>query len=113
MQIDAKLEKYKKIFVSLKNSFDYIILDTPQYPMYSESLSLSSIVDLTISVVKLNHTPVKVSGKHFRDMASFSKKHIILINNDLIDINSSGYTFVDKSNVKHKFVRIKQKISQI
>jgi len=113
MQIDAKLEKYKQIFASLKNSFDYIILDTPQYPMYSESLSLSTIVDLSISVVKLNHTPAKVSGKHFRDISQFSKKHIILINNDLIDINSSGYSFVDKSNIKHNFERLKQKISQI
>jgi len=113
MQIDAKLEKYKQIFASLKNSFDYIILDTPQYPMYSESLSLSTIVDLSISVVKLNHTPAKVSGKHFRDISRFSKKHIILINNDLIDINSSGYSFVDESNIKHNFERLKQKISQI
>ncbi|MEA1955007.1 MAG: hypothetical protein U9N02_00760 [Campylobacterota bacterium] len=113
MHLDMKLEKYKKIFTSLKNSFDYIILDTPQYPMYSESLSLSSIVDLSISVVKLNHTPVKVSGKHFRDIASFSKKHIIIINNDLIDINSSGYTFIDKKQFKYHITRLKQKISQI
>ena len=113
MQIDAKLEKYKKILASLKNSFDYIILDTPQYPMFSEPLSLSTIVDLSISVVRLNHTPVKVSGKHFKDMATFSKKHIVLINNDLININSSGYEFIGKKNIKRSLVRLKQKISQI
>jgi len=113
MQLDAKLDKYKKIFISLKNSFDYIIIDTPPYPMYTESLSLSSIVDLSISVVRLNHTPVKVSGKHFKDILSFSKRHIILINNDLIDLNSSGYSFIDKSKITYHMIRLKQKISQI
>ncbi len=114
MQLDTKLEKYKKIFASLKNTFDYIILDTPPYPMHSESLSLSTIVDLSISIVRLNHTPAKVSGKHFRDISKFSKKHIILINNDLIDINSSGYSFLDNNkSIKHSFERLKQRISQI
>ena len=113
MQIDAKLEKYKKILASLKNSFDYIILDTPQYPMYTESLSLSTIVDLSISVVKLNHTPVKVSGKHFKDISKFSNRHIVLVNNDLININSSGYAFIEKANIQHHIERLKLKLSQI
>lgn len=113
MQLNAKLNRYIQILNSLKKNFDYIILDTPQYPMYSEPLSLSTIVDLSISVVKLNHTPVKVSGKHFRDISAYSNKHIILINNDLIDIHSSGYAFIDKKHIKHRLVRLKQKISQI
>jgi Mrp family chromosome partitioning ATPase len=113
MQLDAKLNKYTKILNSLKKSFDYVILDTPQYPMFSEPLSLSTIVDLSISVVKLNHTPVSVSGKHFRDISDYSNKHIVIINNDLIDVSSSGYDFIDTKNIKHKIVRLKQKLSQI
>ncbi len=113
MQLDAKLDKYNKILSALKKSFDYIILDTPQYPMYSESLSLSTLADLSVTVVKLNHTPIKISGKHFKDISKYSKKHIILINDDLININSSGYSFIDKKNIKHYIEKLKLKLSQI
>jgi Mrp family chromosome partitioning ATPase len=54
-------QKFDKVLASLKNHFDYIILDGPPTLPVSDSCILANKVDGVIFVVKADETKVKVA----------------------------------------------------
>ncbi|MCW2117721.1 capsular exopolysaccharide synthesis family protein [Flavobacterium sp. 7A] len=61
-------ERMKELMIELKNTYDYIILDTPPVGLVSDAMELSQYVDVTLYIVRQN----------------FSKKEMItLLNNRL------------------------------
>jgi succinoglycan biosynthesis transport protein ExoP len=54
-------QKFDKVFASLKNNFDYIILDSPPTLPVSDSCILGNKVDAVILAVKAESTKIKVA----------------------------------------------------
>ena len=54
-------QKFDKVFDSLKNHFDYIILDGPPTLPVSDSCILANKVDAVIFTVKAEHTKIRVA----------------------------------------------------
>ena len=106
-------KEFRYLFEKLKSVFDYIIIDGAEYPMSSDSLMLSSYVDVAISVIRLGYTPVKVSKKHFSDMEKYSKKHFVLVNYDKIDLDASGYPLVSERSPRYYWKKFKLRVAKV
>lgn len=53
-------KKFNALIEKLKESFDYIVLDTPPTQAVSDALILASMADATVYVVKADATPINV-----------------------------------------------------
>jgi polysaccharide biosynthesis transport protein len=53
-------KKFNALIEKLKESFDYIVLDTPPTQAVSDALILGSMADATVYVVKADATPINV-----------------------------------------------------
>lgn len=53
-------QKFNALIEKLKESFDYIVLDTPPTQAVSDALVLASMADATVYVVKADTTPINV-----------------------------------------------------
>lgn len=59
---------------------DYIILDSPSFPLVSDALVMAQASDLTLSVVRLNHTPRKLAVEHISRISGSSNSYSLVVN---------------------------------
>lgn len=59
---------------------DYIILDSPSFPLVSDALVMAQASDVTLSVIRLNHTPRKLTAEHISRISGSSNTYSIVVN---------------------------------
>ncbi len=59
---------------------DYVILDSPSFPLVSDALVMAPAADVVLSVIRPEHTPRKLTNDHMRRLASASNVFAILVN---------------------------------
>lgn len=59
---------------------DYIILDSPSYPLVSDALVMAQASDVTLSVIRLNHTPRKLTSEHVSRISVSSNTYSLVVN---------------------------------
>lgn len=85
--------KVNELFASLRERFDYIIVDTSPIGMVADALNLSPYVDSSIFVVRYNHTQ-KSHLKILKDIVENKKlKNPMLILNDAKVENLKNYVY--------------------
>lgn len=97
----------------LKEKCDFIIFDCLAYPMYADTFLYASSSDMVISLLRLNHTPIKIFNKHINDLNKYVKDYKIIINSDRVNLNSSGYILDEKGTIEYYKEKIKYMIAKL
>jgi len=61
--------------------FDFILIDAPSFPMYSDALVLASSADTVLSVLRLQTTPRKAAMEHVSQLAASAASFAVIVNN--------------------------------
>jgi tyrosine-protein kinase Etk/Wzc len=69
-----------RLLLRLRERYDYILVDSPSFPLVSDALMLTKHADLVVSVVRLGRTPRKVAEQHIATLAGKSSAHALVIN---------------------------------
>jgi len=101
------------IIKKLKDKCDLIIFDCLAYPMYADTFLYAPSCDMIFSVLRLNHTPTKIYGKHLNDLDKYIKDYNIIINSDRVNLNSSGYILEEKGTIAYYKEKIKYFIAKL
>lgn len=59
---------------------DYVIIDSPSFPLVSDALLMAPTADVVLSVMRPEHTPRKLANAHMRRLSSASNVYAILVN---------------------------------
>ena len=68
------------VFASLKEDFDYIIVDSPPLPTVSDGMIFGVFADLILSVISVSHTSRRTLNIHNELIESLDRPHGIIIN---------------------------------
>ena len=101
------------IIKELKEKCDFVIFDCLAYPMYADTFLYASSCDIVFSILRLNHTPIKVYGKHLNDLDKYVKDYNIIVNSDRVNLNSSGYILEEKGSIAYYKEKIKYFIARL
>lgn len=85
--------KFVHLMHELRESFDYIILDTPPVGLVADAFTLSSFIDVTIYIVRYNHTnkgQLKIIGNIYKGR---TLKLPMLVLNDAKEANGGNYGY--------------------
>ena len=86
-------KEMQQLFVKLKKTYDYIILDTPPVALVSDSLSLAQFADMTLYVVRQNYSQKDVINIVKQMSAEERLPNIGLLINDIKPSRSMGYNY--------------------
>ncbi|HET7539017.1 MAG TPA: GNVR domain-containing protein [Polyangiaceae bacterium] len=64
-----------------KERFDFILIDAPSFPIYSDALVLASISDIVLSVLRLRTTLRKAASEHVIQLAASASSFAVIANN--------------------------------
>jgi tyrosine-protein kinase Etk/Wzc len=73
-------QRMQELLAELGASYDFVLLDSPSFPQFSDALILASLVHGVLSVLRFQHTPRKRAAEHVRRIASVSAFHGIVVN---------------------------------
>jgi ATPases involved in chromosome partitioning len=57
----------------MRQSYDYILLDTPPFPMVGDALLLGSQADRILTVARVHATPRKAFKEHLQGLINLEK----------------------------------------
>jgi tyrosine-protein kinase Etk/Wzc len=72
-----------------RESYDFVLIDSPSFPFVSDALVLSGMADWVLSVLRLENTPRKLAVEHVRRLTGSSLSYAVVIN-DVRPISASG-----------------------
>jgi tyrosine-protein kinase Etk/Wzc len=71
--------------------YDFVLLDTPSYPLVSDALILASSADCVLSVLRLEHTPRRLAAEHILKLSSQAATYALVLNGLSLGSDGSGY----------------------
>ena len=86
-------ERLEHLLETLKEEYDYIILDSPPLGLVSDSLELIKHVDATLYVVRYNYTHKNMLSFVNDKYKTGEVKHISLVLNEYVEKNGRGYGY--------------------
>jgi tyrosine-protein kinase Etk/Wzc len=63
-----------------RGRFDFILIDSPSFPIYSDALVLASSADTVLSVLRLQTTPRKAALDHVSQLAASASSFAVIVN---------------------------------
>ncbi len=88
------LEATKKLIISLKEQYDYIILDTPPLAQVTDGFLLMDSADIKVIVVRYNFSKKKVISMVLKDLKHKNiTETCILLNDNRIKSDQYGYGY--------------------
>lgn len=84
--------RFAEILQEMRQSYDYILLDTPPFPMVGDALLLGSQADRILTVARVHATPRKAFKEHLQGLINLEKPLGVIING--VRVNASyGYGY--------------------
>jgi len=88
------LEETKKMIISLKDQYDYIIIDTPPLAQVTDGFLLMETADLKVIVVRYNYSKKKILSMVLKDLKHKNIDDVCLVLNDnRIKSDQYGYGY--------------------
>jgi tyrosine-protein kinase Etk/Wzc len=72
---------FATFLVNARSHYDYVVLDSPSYPLVSDPLALAPMSDFVLSVLRLGNTPRKLAEEHLRGMFTVARGYAVVVNN--------------------------------
>jgi Mrp family chromosome partitioning ATPase len=85
--------KFAHLMGELKESYDYIILDTPPVGQVADAFTLSSFIDFTIYIVRYNYTYKAQLGILKNISQNKTLDHPLVVLNDAKETNGNNYGY--------------------
>ncbi|HEY0469143.1 MAG TPA: AAA family ATPase, partial [Polyangiaceae bacterium] len=76
----SSYERRAKLLEDVRENFDFILIDSPSFPPAADALTWAGLADGVISIVRLGHTPRKVTTEHLTRLGNFAHAYAIVIN---------------------------------
>ncbi len=86
--------RFTDLMQDARSQFDFVLLDTPSYPLVADGLMISQWVDRLISVVRVGTTPRKAFQDHMQGVTQIGCPLALVINGMR---STHGVTFHDHS----------------
>jgi tyrosine-protein kinase Etk/Wzc len=78
------------LLIRVRHDYDFILLDSPSYPLVSDALVLARQSDFVLSVVRIGSTPRRLTEEHVRGLVSKTRGHALIVNNSDVAV-AYGY----------------------
>ncbi len=88
-----KASRLGEIFKTLRSNFDYIIVDCPPLPSVADTLLFGKYADLTLSVVRIEHTTRRNLKSHNEVLATLNVRRGMIINETAGNDYGYGYGY--------------------
>lgn len=76
----SSYERRAKLLEEARENFDFVLIDSPSFPPAADALTWASLADGVISVVRLGHSPRKLTTEHLTRLTHFAQAFAIVIN---------------------------------
>jgi capsular exopolysaccharide synthesis family protein len=76
------------LLAQCQTHYDYVLVDSPPFPLVSDALIMSTQADLVLSVLRLRNTPERAAEEHLRSISAASRQYGVIIN------DAEGMTFM-------------------
>lgn len=86
-------EKLDELISSLKERYDYVILDSPPLGLVSDALELMKFVDVMFYIVRFNYTHRQMLNFVNEKYKTGEVKNISLVLNDYVEKSGRGYSY--------------------
>lgn len=84
--------RFESLIEEARKEYDYILLDTPPFPMVSDGLTIAPLVDRVLSVIKLGQTSRRAFHEHVMGSSQMNRPRGLVINGTLMN-NKLGYHY--------------------
>ncbi|MBI4821015.1 MAG: polysaccharide biosynthesis tyrosine autokinase [Deltaproteobacteria bacterium] len=75
-----------------RETYDFIVVDSPPFPLTADALLLTRVTDMLLSVIRLGRGSRRASIEHVTRLSSAAKIHAIIVN-DASLTDSYGYAY--------------------
>lgn len=75
-----------------RDSYDFVLIDSPPFPLVSDAFIIARHVDHVITVVRPQNTRRDATDEHLRGLSASARKHSLIIN-DIDASNTSGVPY--------------------
>jgi Mrp family chromosome partitioning ATPase len=72
---------FSAFLVNARSHYDFIVLDSPSYPIVSDPLVLAPISDFVLSVLRLGSTPRRLAEEHLTGIFTVARGYAVVVNN--------------------------------
>lgn len=73
-------KRLQAFFADVRDSFDYVLVDTPSFPEVADALVLCRVADAVLTVLRPQHTPKKAALEHVARLARAARALALVIN---------------------------------
>ncbi|WP_232821339.1 GumC family protein [Acidithiobacillus ferrivorans] len=84
--------KMAQLLTDLRPHYDYILMDTPPFPMVGDVLIVGPFVDRLLTIAKIDHTPRRAYQEHLQGILSLGRPLGLIINGIRVQ-GSYGYGY--------------------
>lgn len=84
--------KMSQLLADLRPHYDYVLMDTPPFPMVGDVLIIGPLVDRLLTVAKVEHTPRRAYQEHLQGILSLDRPLGLIINGIRVQ-GSYGYGY--------------------
>ena len=74
-----------------RSTYDFVLIDSPPFPMLSDALILARQADRLISVLRLGNTPRRAAERHLQGLAVIAARHGVIVNDADADAAADAY----------------------
>ena len=71
----------QRFLEAARTEYDFVILDCASYPLVSDALALSTMVDFVFSIVRLGKTARSATAEHLGGLRAAARNHALVVNN--------------------------------
>ncbi|MBU2751817.1 polysaccharide biosynthesis tyrosine autokinase [Acidithiobacillus thiooxidans] len=73
-------ERFAELIDKARSEYDYVLIDTPPFPVLSDGLIIARLVDRLVSVIRVGETPRSAFKEHMQGVAEIGCPQALLIN---------------------------------
>lgn len=98
------LPKTKDLFAHLKQKYDYIIIDTPPYDVFTDAFLLMGLADIKLFVSRIGVVTRKALRSCISDFNIKNIENIFMMVNDVKHLKDSKYSYYREKNKKRSIL---------
>ena len=83
--------RFSELLAHVRTVYDFVLLDTPPFPVLSDALILSLRADRVLSVIRLGNTSRQATEKHLQGLAASPARHGVIVNGADTDQAAQAY----------------------
>lgn len=73
-------ESMRRLLLEARVAYDFVVVDAPSSPLYSDALVLAAPSDCVLSVIRPLHSERKAAEEHIEGLYALSRLHAVVIN---------------------------------